>query len=132
MKSISLLPSSFITKYIVNKDEITRAILGKFFSSVNSSKDSLSRKAPRTKVIFYIEDNTTLAVFPNEKYNPHFDGNLVVCYSRTGQHSALDPTYLQQCKLATTLEYNSLQQELESIGYNLDIVNHSLEFPTGY
>jgi hypothetical protein len=43
------------------------------------------------------------------------------CYSHIGQHSACHPDYAKECKEAT--DYQELKEELESIGYSLNILN---------
>jgi hypothetical protein len=89
----------------------------------------------KTDVLFLIEkpeDNIpsdVFAYFPNEKYygtekedNEYgFDVRMRTCYSHIGQHSACHPDYAKECKEAT--DYQELKEELESIGYSLNILN---------
>ena len=49
--------------------------------------------------------------------------NFKLCYAHVGQHSVCHPDYLKECKIATRHEYKELREELESIGYKLNILN---------
>ena len=93
----------------------------------------------KTKVQFLVHDeNITspgesgdlFAYFPDEifsdetiksEYQHHFT-KLRVSYSHAGQHGACHPDYIHECRPATPEEYADLKAELESIGYNLKIV----------
>ena len=44
------------------------------------------------------------------------------CYTHIGQHSYTDDNYYKSCKLATFEEYKSLKEELEYIGYNIEVI----------
>lgn len=83
-----------------------------------------------TNVIFYIEpmegstkleNGNILAYFPDLKYQDA--GNPMTCYSHVGQHSGCMPEYANKLTRATEPEYKDLKNELESIGYNLNILN---------
>lgn len=76
----------------------------------------------KTKVIFYKEPNESMqqgfnamAVFPDE--------SPLLCYTHIGQHSECSIEYVNDLKKATPNEYKELQRELESIDYDLDILN---------
>lgn len=58
------------------------------------------------------------AYFSNESE----DGEFRLSYSRVGQHSSCHPDYLDLCTPATPEEYAPLKEELESIGYILNII----------
>jgi hypothetical protein len=83
----------------------------------------------KTDVIFLLEKDehqtgpkgSVFAYFPNE---PDFDcyGNKP-SYAHIGQHSACSINYAEECKLATPDQYRALKAELESIGYDLNIIN---------
>lgn len=86
----------------------------------------------KTKVLFLIDkpaDEFTgkweidrlgvFAFFPEEMH----DKELNVCYAHVGQHSSCHPDYAKECVKATQDQYNDLKIELESIGYNLEILN---------
>ena len=44
------------------------------------------------------------------------------CYAHVGQHSYSCYDYYRECKPATPEEYKDLKQELESIGYNVEVI----------
>ena len=83
----------------------------------------------KTIVIFRKWDkspNSIIAIFPEELG----DSDIGTClsYQHIGQHSACDPVYLIKKTLrASPPEYADLKEELESLGYNLHVVqrNHS-------
>ena len=85
----------------------------------------MKKDKQKTQVVFYIEtgngtDNETpFAYFINEKADQR--GNNT-CYAHIGQHSACSPEYIKECRKATEQEYKDLAEELESIGYNLEIL----------
>ena len=58
------------------------------------------------------------AVFPYQ-IEDHLN---TLCYSHVGQHSACHIDYVHGSKPATESEYQALKQELESIGYELNII----------
>lgn len=74
----------------------------------------------KTKVKFlYHEANEDLmAYFPFEEW---FNGTMS-CYSHIGQHSACHPNYAKECREATKAEYLQLFNELQSIGYKLQLI----------
>jgi hypothetical protein len=76
-----------------------------------------------TKVIFrrYKDAGDIIAIFPEElaTMNP----NDCSSYEYFGQHSSCDPFYvIQKTYPAKEADYQSLQKELEGIGYKLEIV----------
>lgn len=74
----------------------------------------------KTDVIFRKEkDGSILAVFPYMVFN--FRGN-VVCYSHVGQHCEMNWDYLRETKPINQNDAKDLFFELESIGYNLNII----------
>ena len=75
----------------------------------------------KTKVIFRKWKNEIIALFPEELG----DSNPETCssYMRVGQHASADIEYiLSESKNAKKHEYVSLIEELESMGYRLDIL----------
>lgn len=76
---------------------------------------------PTTACIFRIyPDGQTIALFPYEPWNHRGD---VTSYMHIGQHGAADYAgVIQDTKPATPEQYAPLQRELESIGYNLQIL----------
>lgn len=88
----------------------------------------MEKDKQKTKVLFLIEKPCgnlkcdVFAFFPEEK---HTNSNpvLFTSYSHVGQHSACCKDYANECSKATEKQYNDLKIELESIGYNLEILN---------
>lgn len=85
-------------------------------------------KDQKTKIRFLIEDQyetkdgqtvvEVLAVFPEIEEKPKF----VMCYACLGQHSSAHIDYVKGLKPATEEQYKELKNELETIGYNLEIL----------
>ena len=78
-----------------------------------------------TKVMFRKDitkdfKGSIFAIFPYEINHQSF----ITTYQHIGQHSSGDYDYcIKSSKPATEEEYKDLFEELESIGYNLKIVN---------
>jgi hypothetical protein len=74
----------------------------------------------KTKVKFlYNEYNDDLfAYFPFEESSIGYK----TAYSHIGQHSACHYKYAEECREATMLEYLDLFNELQSIGYRLELI----------
>jgi len=77
-----------------------------------------------TKVLFLVnerdpKDADLFAYFPEEIHN----GEFRTAYSHVGQHGSAHPKYAEESRQATPEEYVDLQAELESIGYNLEVLN---------
>lgn len=70
-----------------------------------------------TKVVFRKWKNgDIIALFPDD-VNPH--NGTVTSYMHIGQHSAADYTHvIMATQPANETEFQSLRQELQSIGYN--------------
>lgn len=90
-----------------------------YFNSLPSIKGT-NISTDKTEVVFYMEVNaddttwvTPLAYFPKEG----------TCYAHIGQHSECSPEYVANLKRATPEQYADLKAELESIGYNLEIID---------
>jgi hypothetical protein len=85
----------------------------------------------KTKVLFLIETTEDItgqifAYFPCEHY--YSKGHLqhremFTSYAHIGQHSACHISYANECKQATKSQYQALYNELESIGYDLKVLN---------
>jgi len=74
-----------------------------------------------TKVIFRkFKDGEVIAIFPNELYD-WINKDLVWSYMHIGQHGAASKSLAEEKEIALPEEYANLQEELESIGYVLDI-----------
>jgi len=80
-----------------------------------------------TKVEFLVNETNPndidlFAYFPEDNYDD--EGILKTAYSHVGQHSSCHPRYAEASRPATVEEYTDLKNELEGIGYNLEIVNN--------
>lgn len=88
-----------------------------------------------TNVAFYIASypagesvkqpfTEVLAVFVDEiETNKPKDDVYFSCYAHLGQHSTCSQSFLaENCKKASHKEYQELFNELESIGYNLNVI----------
>lgn len=85
----------------------------------NSTFESLGlQDAPGLKESNIYKD--IFAYFPEEVFDSA--GNKTA-YSHIGQHSAVCDEYVKESTPATEEEREDLIKELESIGYNLEIVN---------
>lgn len=74
---------------------------------------------PKTRVIFRkFKDGDVIAIFPDIFGSSTYD---MLSYMHVGQHGACDCGIVQRTKLAIIEDYASLQKELSSIGYNLQI-----------
>jgi len=85
---------------------------------------------PLTKVQFLVnerdpENPDVFAYFPEENHD--VAGKYKTGYSHIGQHSAVDPAYAAESRIATPEEYTDLKAELEGIGYNLEVINQTNE-----
>ena len=70
-----------------------------------------------TKVIFRkFRDGSVIALFPEFK-----EKNGVLSYMAIGQHSEADYNVIRATKPAKPIEYSSLLNELQYIGYNVRI-----------
>jgi len=68
-------------------------------------------------VIFRMEDNKPIAVFPNDVSK---NGN-VLCYTFSDGHSTAHKDYIRKCSPAKIEQYINLYNHLTSIGYNLKV-----------
>jgi hypothetical protein len=72
----------------------------------------------KTKVQFRIFKGELLAVFPYEIANR----TLVNCYAHIGQHSSCMWNIVYYSKPAKPYQYEDLFEELENLGYKLEII----------
>ena len=77
----------------------------------------------KTKVLFRIyPENDVIAIFPDELGG--MSPTTCQSYQHVGQHGACDPHLVVSMTLpATPYEYAPLKEELERIGYNLEITH---------
>jgi hypothetical protein len=88
----------------------------------------MKKDSHKTQVLFRVDkQNNVFALFPYEIAD--LKGN-VTTYERVGQHGAGDYKHcIKTSRIATKREMLPLLQELQNIGYNLEIVkrqNYSL------
>ena len=84
----------------------------------------MKKDTHKTKVKFLIhkhDKSDVFAYFPDIKFTDEV--NMYSSYAHTGQHSACHLYYTFECNNATPEQYNDLKNELEGIGYNLEILN---------
>lgn len=75
----------------------------------------------KTEVIFRkFPEGDIIAIFPFDKWD--LTGNYS-SYMHVGQHGACSPELAKELLRPTKEEYKNLKEELESIGYNLEILN---------
>jgi hypothetical protein len=80
----------------------------------------MEKDTVKTKVIFRkFRDGEVIALFPEIQAN--FNQSDCESYLHIGQHGATSYFIVDWTKPAQPKEYESLRQELEAIGYNLDI-----------
>lgn len=72
----------------------------------------------RTQVMFKRFKGSIIALFPNEIADNK--GNIM-SYECLGQHGGAHPA-LKKCRNAKPSEYANLRRELESIGYELEVL----------
>lgn len=78
-----------------------------------------------TDIIFRVDNSkdfkgTIYALFPHEVADHN---GCVTSYQHVGQHSSADYNHcIRTSKLANAKEYADLKKEMESIGYNINIV----------
>lgn len=76
----------------------------------------------KTQVKFKKFEGEIIAIFPNELYNEKLYGKTqLMSYQHLGQHGACSSSLLK-CRNAKPSEYRALKRELESIGYNLEVL----------
>ena len=95
---------------------------------INRKNTTKMKDTHITKVRFLIhkKNHELIAYFPNEKYSREGDGdNRKTCYAHIGRHSACSPGYARECREATETEYQDLKNELQSLGYNLEVIENT-------
>ena len=84
----------------------------------------------KTKVKFLANENGNpdfgpdiYALFTEELYNELvYEDTMFTCYQHIGQHGACHIDYANESRPATEAEYTPLKEELESLGYDLEII----------
>lgn len=83
--------------------------------------NSMEKDTFKTRAVLrrFKDGGDLLALFPDEDYG----NGLIMSYQRVGQHSGADYTYCISASIPVSeLEAKPLVRELESIGYNLQII----------
>jgi len=89
----------------------------------------MEKDTHKTKVLFLLEPKQDdqprdiFAYFPEIYHNKMNNSKMLTCYAHIGQHSACHQDYANECKPATPEQYKDLFNELEGIGYNLEVLN---------
>jgi predicted nucleotidyltransferase len=81
----------------------------------------MKKDIEKTKTIFKILNGEVIAIFPEVPgtNDPYTCGS----YMHNGQHSSCDLNYvIRRSKLAKPEEYADLKNELEYIGYNIEVI----------
>jgi len=71
----------------------------------------------KTRVVFKKSQGEVVAFLLDVPANK----GMIMSYVHVGQHSEASKEFYQESFLATPKEYNDLKEELESIGYDLEI-----------
>ena len=84
----------------------------------------MTKDKRKTSVVFLIHNTDNqhsdlFAFFPKIVEQ----NSVYMCYARNGQHSPCHIDYARESRLATPEEYDPLREELESLGYNLNILS---------
>lgn len=75
-----------------------------------------------TKVMFKIIDDEVIAIFPDNIYNKKLYGKKMVdSYMHIGQHSGCSVELIDELQDASFDQYKNLKNELETIGYKLNL-----------
>ena len=89
----------------------------------------MKTKENKTRVIFRMfRDGEVIALFPHED-----GGNgYIMSYMHIGQHGAASPLIVNDTTQATPEQYKELFEELQSIGYSLEIGKRMSKRPKTY
>ena len=84
-------------------------------------RNQKEKDSEATQVSFRMWKGQVIALFPYEIAD---NRGSIQSYMRLGQHSAADYHHIvANSRPATPIERNALKEELESIGYNLQIIS---------
>jgi hypothetical protein len=71
-------------------------------------------------VVFRVfPEGDVIALFPNDICDAR---DNITSYQHVGQHGAASPSLIEELRPATPKEYGPLKKELESIGYELEVI----------
>ena len=84
-------------------------------------ENTMIQDTEKTNVEFYYhEENDDLFAYLSDEVADA--GGNRMSYAHIGQHGSCCSEYVKECRKATEEEYKDLKTELESIGYNLNII----------
>jgi hypothetical protein len=72
----------------------------------------------KVKFLYNEQNNDLFAYFPYEEHSKGYK----TAYSHIGQHSACHPSYAKESREATLIESLDLFNELQSMGYRLELI----------
>ncbi len=79
----------------------------------------MEKDTEKTKVIFRYIGREVVALFPDEKNERN---GLIMSYMHIGQHGEASTEWIKDGRKVSEKKYADLYKELESIGYNLEVV----------
>lgn len=80
-------------------------------------------KATKVRVKFVVDKlGEVTALFPDVNEGVNGYGDVFMCYAHVGQHCTYSPEWAKKCRKAKPAEYADLLQELQSIGYDVEIL----------
>lgn len=80
------------------------------------------------KVKFLLDKNSNEAFAVFVQNFTDYAKQFHQCYSHTGQHSSVHIEYAKQCFPADIVQYRDLLNELQELGYELEIVNDHIMY----
>lgn len=92
---------------------------------IRNEENVMEKDKFETDVIFFNskDHRSIIAYFPNENWNEDLYGTRYkVSYEHVGQHGSCDSEYVKDLDVASKEECADLREELESIGYHLNIL----------
>lgn len=77
-----------------------------------------TKEKVKVQFLHNLKSDEIFAFFPEMDFNSYFK----TAYAQTGQHSACSTDYAKESIAATPEQYEALKLELETIGYELEII----------
>jgi hypothetical protein len=136
MTKINSLSPAFRFQYFNNQHPIMQEVLKRSLLDETQLSDyqavkKSNKEETLLKVIFYLEDNTILACFPDNIIDTNHD--YFQTYSTKEGFQCINPQYIKEnCTLATKNQYSDTELQLNLLGYVLEIVNESIQSPINY
>lgn len=118
-----VLVNEHICKTVIDPNS---QVSSEFKMTENTTSVTSYSSVPVTNVRFLVNEKDCGDVFAYfQEENQDGSGRFKTCYSHIGQHSNCTDAYVTASRNATIEEYKSLAQEMESIGYNIHILNNN-------